>query len=1481
MKSKIFKKVMSGVLSGAMVLTLFSDTTVFAALGYWPEDLPISNEYYYENETLQPYGACFQIDELKNWSPDNDPDARYNRSAIPLQERWMGPSVNPNASRDAKVMPLGGTSPRASQGPSQGGNDVYSYAFTHFQYVDNYNYWGGSSAEGPIAIPTPEHIDSAHKNGVKATGTIFIPWGDYTYGSKFIDELVEQKEDGTFPAADKLIEIAQYYGFDGYIINQESSSSAASMAKFKEMLAYIQEIKPEHFVMSWYNGSGSLNDSSIKNWLQDGDTRINDEWWLDMSWSGIDNTINAAKSAGRSPYDIHASWENFPYTDKGGPVSNLIGPDNKLKVSLGILGPGSTLISSSSIEDFMNNVDPRLWTGPTGDPRNTERKPGMQLFCGFSSLIADQTPIIGEEFTTNFTAGNGYKFYENGVVTGKNTGWFNRSLMDVMPTWRWIVDSEGSKLKPIIDYADAWWGGTSLKVSGNLDANKSNTIRLYSTQLDITADSKVSVTYKTPKDGVDMYVGLCFGEDYAENNFIYYPITVTASSEWATSTVSLADNAGKKAIAISFKYVADSDVTDYSMNVGHLAFTTNETAIDATSKITLDESIYINDTTAEARIYWEKVEGASLYMIHRVHPDGTREFIGATPSDAFYLGKFVKDGDETNFNFEVTSYSANGTRGGANIINFKWPMATNGFEVSVDEGVNLAFRVPAVDDGAFDPGGKIDKINDGVIPSSKWCSSKTNASAYLDLGKEYDISRWVVKHANVQGAGEGVDFNTDSFSLQYAPDDKAELLEPDNLISKNRVIGLKYTKVDEVIGNRQDITDRILNTPIKARYIRLHVTKSDNCPWHAIRIYEFELYENAYFPHSQALLERNVTVHNNQGANDTVIFNNVPMPISGTGGIAVNTGVVKIYDSLTAETPIGEVKAVQPNELYKQRNRGIAIFENINLKAEGGRLYYTTQENDMTSLRYSVEYAPETGTAIKSPTSIKLEHSQKGNQTRSKYGVLTLEGLDVGTSMKVYESADSKSPILHSRPVQEGEDIIRQERIPLIKDGGTIYYELKQSGKPDSGRLEYTYGLTNELNTDQESIKDLVSRYNDLEQAKYSIDTWTEFAQALQSVKELVGLEVKAGDYEVMRVAVEKAVAGLRRKPEPTVTEVIILPDTAEVEKGDTMQFTATVMGENDPSQTVNWIVTGGIEGTSIDENGLLSVALAETAESLTVSAISVIDNTKSSTASVTVTSTSPVFDVPEDIIAEATSPEGAVVEFQTLIAKDLVDGDIEVICNPPSGSTFPMGTTTVECSVTNSRGNETKGTFNITVQDTTAPELNLPMDITVFATKEEGADVTFDVSAVDIVDGPVDVIVDHASGVAFAPGETIVTCTAVDKAGNVVTSSFTVTVKYDYTGYLKDADPETGAINAKAGSAVPIKFSLGGFMGMDIFKYGYPRINEIEANTPGNSKLSYDSVTEEYVFVWKTDKEWEGTEQILELSFIDGTAELIKFNFK
>jgi predicted RNA-binding protein with TRAM domain/stress response protein SCP2 len=87
----------------------------------------------------------------------------------------------------------------------------------------------------------------------------------------------------------------------------------------------------------------------------------------------------------------------------------------------------------------------------------------------------------------------------------------------------------------------------------------------------------------------------------------------------------------------------------------------------------------------------------------------------------------------------------------------------------------------------------------------------------------------------------------------------------------------------------------------------------------------------------------------------------------------------------------------------------------------------------------------------------------------------------------------------------------------------------------------------------------------------------------------------------------------------PKVTGVTVSPASAEVEKGATLQFTAAVAGENSPAQTVTWSVIGGADGTSINSSGLLTVAAAETASSLTVKAVSTEDSGKSDTAAVTV----------------------------------------------------------------------------------------------------------------------------------------------------------------------------------------------------------------------------------------------------------------------
>ena len=155
---------------------------------------------------------------------------------------------------------------------------------------------------------------------------------------------------------------------------------------------------------------------------------------------------------------------------------------------------------------------------------------------------------------------------------------------------------------------------------------------------------------------------------------------------------------------------------------------------------------------------------------------------------------------------------------------------------------------------------------------------------------------------------------------------------------------------------------------------------------------------------------------------------------------------------------------------------------------------------------------------------------------------------------------------------------------------------------------------------------------------------------------------------------------------------------------------------------------------------------------------------------------TPPTLTLPATITAEATGPDGAVVGY-TATAFDSVDGAVSVTCTPASGSTFPLGTTTVNCSASDNSGNNTGDSFMVTVVDTTAPAVTVPANITANAMSPSGAVVTFAASALDTVDETLTPACSPASGSTFTFGTTTVTCTATDVHHSTGTNSFTVAV--------------------------------------------------------------------------------------------------------
>jgi hypothetical protein len=116
---------------------------------------------------------------------------------------------------------------------------------------------------------------------------------------------------------------------------------------------------------------------------------------------------------------------------------------------------------------------------------------------------------------------------------------------------------------------------------------------------------------------------------------------------------------------------------------------------------------------------------------------------------------------------------------------------------------------------------------------------------------------------------------------------------------------------------------------------------------------------------------------------------------------------------------------------------------------------------------------------------------------------------------------------------------------------------------------------------------------------------------------------------------------------------------------------------------------------------------------------------------------------------------------------------------------------------------------------------------------------------------------------------------------------------RYEFAGFFPPVDNAPAFNSVKGGSSVPVKFSLGGFQGLDVFLGGYPAsrrmacdasaiLGDIEPTaTAGGSSLSYDPSEDQYNYVWKTSKAWAGTCRQLVVILKAGSVHTANFRFK
>ncbi len=138
-------------------------------------------------------------------------------------------------------------------------------------------------------------------------------------------------------------------------------------------------------------------------------------------------------------------------------------------------------------------------------------------------------------------------------------------------------------------------------------------------------------------------------------------------------------------------------------------------------------------------------------------------------------------------------------------------------------GSNLALNKPATSDSVCVSAENPAKAVDGILMNnSKWCSLGAVKWLKVDLGSNYVVSNFIIKHAGL--GGETTGSNTGGFNIQLSTDDITW-----------------SSSVLNVAGNRSSRTTHAI-VPTLARYVKLNITTPANNGNNAARIYEFEIY---------------------------------------------------------------------------------------------------------------------------------------------------------------------------------------------------------------------------------------------------------------------------------------------------------------------------------------------------------------------------------------------------------------------------------------------------------------------------------------------------------------------------------------------------------------------------------------------------------------------------------------------------------------
>ena len=723
MKHKRFRRSMSVVLAVTMATSCLATGLTALAADSWP-----NREKTKERGEAQPHFSGYRMKDVRNWDSETDPFAEMMQAKVPLQDRnepFKPTQANPEMESDAKIMLMQGDYGNSFVDSMMYNNDFAEHCLNFWQYTDYFCPWHGAATAytppalydpatsdwrnrgfefGMLNIPNPAYTNAAHKNGVMSIGCLYF---DQAFrAGQSINELLEKDEEGNFLLVDKLVAIANYYGFDGYFLNKEDYPN--SMEDLHEFMRQMHE----KGMYTQYYDVGSSFTSEKGNWIKNGN--YNSIFFNYGGWGSAQNAYSWCNENGLNVYDaaffgVECNQGQF---SRNVITAGYMPGTNNLYASVALFtpsdfyqrgvdfGPSNEMPSFQRAEyQWMVTERERMFfSGVTQDPTDSGLHPGFARpdlgisnasgWVGSADFTTERSVVDGSVFYTNFNTGHGMQYFDNGAVSHDDQ-WANINIQDILPSWQWWVDTEGTELDVDFDYGSkeiryskegtqievpytqigAYKGGSSLAVYGYLDAE--NFLRLYKTDLSVNENTKVSITFnKTSADDASkMEVGVIFKND--PNTVVNFnvPQANKQTDGWVTKEISLGDYAGEEIAAIGVNFDnGSSAIVDYQMNIGELKVTDGENHTpDAPAGLKIREAY----DSKEMVLTWDlgSYDNIDQYNVYANLSDGRRICMGGIYDNVYYVKNTLGTDIVT---MEVTAVGKDGTESAPATIEFAY-----------------------------------------------------------------------------------------------------------------------------------------------------------------------------------------------------------------------------------------------------------------------------------------------------------------------------------------------------------------------------------------------------------------------------------------------------------------------------------------------------------------------------------------------------------------------------------------------------------------------------------------------------------------------------------------------------------------------------------------------------------------------------------------------------------------------------------------